>query len=219
MHVIKSTFIDLRVGYFCREVIGDKFEILKTSQRSGTISKRGLWWHDWDWWPEQGVQDSNTEQVSRAPGTLHRHGYKCYPRTILPPHTPHFIYFNPADTLTSLNSLQSLQSGHRIRPSPVRLTEAGDNPASTPASCLTDPEVNIRQWSKTISRSLLRSKFVNLMSPLTPRPWWTQSWAPTSRRWRPSSNTSSRQWSGYGGRNGLFILTFFILCTINTVQK
>ena len=70
MHVIKSTFIDLRVGHFCREVIGDKFEILKTSQRSGTISKRGLWWHDWDWWPKQGVQDSNTEQVSLAPGTL-----------------------------------------------------------------------------------------------------------------------------------------------------
>ena len=137
-----------------------------------------------------------------------QHGYKCYPRTILPPHTPHFIYFNPADTLTSL---QRLESGHRIRPSPVKLMEAGDNPASTPASCLTDPEVNIRQWSKTSSRSLLRSKFVNLMSPLTPRPWWTQSWAPTSRRWRLSSNTSSRQWSGYGGRIGLLFLTFYIL--------
>ena len=65
------------------------------------------------------------------------------PRTILPPHTPHFIYFNPADTLTGL------QSGHRISPSPVRLTEAAGNAASTPGSCLTDPEVNIRQENKT----------------------------------------------------------------------
>ena len=39
LHVIKSALIDLRVGHFCREVIGDKFEILETSQRSGTISE------------------------------------------------------------------------------------------------------------------------------------------------------------------------------------
>ena len=64
----------------------------------------------------------------------------------MPPHTPHFIYFNPADTLSSLTGLQS---GHRISPSPVRLTEAEVNAASTPGSCLTDPEVNIRQENKT----------------------------------------------------------------------
>lgn len=67
----------------------------------------------------------------------------------MPPHTPHFIYFNPADTLSSLSSLAGLQSGHRISPSPVRLTEAEGNAASTPGSCLTDPEVNIRQANKT----------------------------------------------------------------------
>ena len=98
--------------------------------------------------------------------------YVSHSRTILPPHTPHFIYFNPAD---SLDSLSSLQSGHRISPSPVRLTEAEGNAASTPGSCLTDPEVNIRQANRISSDGYSRFKFVSSMSPLTPRPWWTQS--------------------------------------------
>jgi len=76
-------------------------------------------------------------------------------RTILPPHTPHFIYFNPADTLSSV------QSVHRISPSPVRLTQAGDNPTSTPSSCLTDPEIQVCEFDKTSYPATLVDSVLN----------------------------------------------------------
>ena len=44
-------------------------------------------------------------------------------RTILPPHSPHFIYFNPGDSVNDVTHVNDI-----ISPTPVRLTNTAPEP-------------------------------------------------------------------------------------------